>query len=87
MVLEQVEALQPRRVGEVRRIRMRRESEVRVGRVCLCQVRNEVVETSVVRVADRPDLLEELPRWLRIRVWRVGNKDEADLALSCGSRG
>lgn len=80
-MLKEVEALQARGFREVGRVRVRGQRQVSVGRVGLGKVRHEVVEAAVVRRADRPDLLEEAPRRFRVRVGRVGDEDEADLAL------
>lgn len=58
-VREQVEHLQPGRVGEVGRVGVGGERERRVRRVLVRQVRGEVVEAAVVGGADESDALEQ----------------------------
>lgn len=54
-----MERLQAGRVGKVRRVRVRGQRDVGVGRVAEGEVGDEVVEAAVVRFADEGDFLED----------------------------
>ena len=77
----EVEGLQAGRVGEVRGVGVGREREVCVGRISKREVRDEVVETTVVGDSDERDPLQQLLRRGRVFVWAVGYKGESVLPL------
>jgi hypothetical protein len=78
---EQVEGLQPCRVGEVGVVGVGLEGDVGVRRVVRGQVSGEVVEAAVVGFADEGDALEEGFCWARGGGGRVVDVAEAVLAL------
>lgn len=81
---EDVKRLQPGRVAKVGRVRVRVEREVGVRRVGHGEVRGEVVEAAVVRVADEGEALEEVARGEGGGGGGGGYEDEAVFGLGNG---
>lgn len=78
---QQVESLESGWVGEVSIVGMRRQGDVRIGCISECEVRHEIIETTIVGLPDEGNLLEKLFARLRGVVRDLCDEAEAELSL------